>query len=58
MDINLDNQFAETQDITVKSSKGFFRYKKKFKKEVEANGRKQGRFHIKDKDLAAGERRD
>jgi len=55
---NLDSFFAETQDIIVKSFNNMFRYRKKFKQGVEAKGRKQGRFHIKDKDLPAGVRRD
>lgn len=55
---NLDSFFAETQDIVVKSSRNMYRYRKRFKKQVEANGRKQARFHIKDKDLVSGERRD
>lgn len=55
---NLDSFFAETQNIIVKSFNNMFRYKKKFKQETEAKGRKQGRFHIKDKDLPAGVRRD
>lgn len=58
MSKNLDNEFAETQDITVYAKHGFYRYRKRFKRQVEANGRKQGRFHIKDKDLSTGERRD
>ncbi len=55
---NLDSFFAETQDIEVKSFKNMFRYRKKYKGEVEANGRKQGRFHQKDKDRGVGTRRD
>ncbi len=55
---NLDSFFAETQDIEVKSSRNMFRYRKRFHKGVEANGRKQGRFHQKDKDRSAGVRRD
>lgn len=56
--INLDNQFAETQNIEVKSSRNMFRYRKKFKKGQVANGRKQSRFHDKTKNLTAGVRRD
>ncbi len=55
---NLDSFFAETQDIEVKSSRDMFRYRKKFKAGVEANGRKQARFHQKDKNRSAGVRRD
>ena len=55
---NLDRTFAETQDIVVKARHGFYRYRKKFKQQTEAKGRKQGRFHIKDKNLSTGERRD
>ncbi len=55
---NLDSLFAETQDIEVKSSRDMFRYLKKFKGQVEANGRKQARFHQKDKDRGTGTRRD
>ena len=55
---NLDSFFAETQNIEVKSFKNMFRYRKRFKGGVEANGRKQGRFHQKDKDRGVGTRRD
>ena len=55
---NLDSFFAEPQDSEVKACKNMFRYRKKYKGEVEANGRKQGRFHQKDKDRGAGTRRD
>lgn len=55
---NLDSFFAETQNILVKSFKNFYRYRKRYKGQVEANGRKQARFHIKDKNLAVGCRRD
>lgn len=55
---NLDNLFDEEQDKIVKSSSNMFRYKKKYKKGNILNGRKQARFHIKDKDLPDGVRRD
>lgn len=55
---NLDSFFAETQDLEVKSFRDMFRYRKRYKKQVEANGRKQARFHQKDKDRSAGVRRD
>ena len=55
---NLDSFFAETQDILVKSFRNMYRYRKRFHKGDTAKGRKQARFHIKDKDLAAGCRRD
>jgi len=49
---NLDESFDETEDTIVKSSTDNFRYMKKFKDGV-STGRKQARFHIKDKDLRA-----
>lgn len=55
---NLDSFFAETQNIVVKSFRDMYRYRKRFKQQNPVNGRKQARFHIKDKDLAAGVRRD
>lgn len=55
---NLDSFFAETQNIVVKSSRDMYRYRKRYKKGLVPSGRKQARFHIKDKDLAAGVRRD
>jgi hypothetical protein len=55
---NLDRTFAETQNIEVYARHEMFRYRKKYKKELTANGRKQGRFHQKDKDRTAGIRRD
>jgi len=55
---NLDRTFDETQDEAVYARHGFFRYFKKFKKGLVANGRKQARFHSKTKDLPAGVRRD
>lgn len=55
---NLDSFFAETQDIEVKSSRNMFRYRKKFKQQNTAKGRKQGRFHDKTKNLTTGVRRD
>lgn len=55
---NLDSFFAETQDIEVKSFRDMFRYRKKFHKGDTAKGRKQARFHQKDKDRSAGVRRD
>ncbi|MEE9438975.1 MAG: hypothetical protein V3V14_08255 [Saprospiraceae bacterium] len=48
----LDQEFDETEDKIVESSTGHFRYMKKFKDGV-SDGRKQARFHIKDKDLRA-----
>lgn len=55
---NLDRTFAETQNIEVYADKKMFRYRKRYKKQTEGNGRKQGRFHQKDKDRTAGIRRD
>ena len=55
---NLDSFFAETQDIEVKSFRNMFRYRKKFKQEDETKGRKNARFHQKDKDRGVGTRRD
>jgi len=55
---NLDSQFPETQDVVVKSAYDMYRYKKKYKQGQVAKGRKQARFHIKDKDLPANVRRD
>lgn len=57
-DKNLDSQFAETQNITVRSRQKFYRYRKRFKQQDTTKGRKQARFHTKDKDLTAGTRRD
>lgn len=56
--ISLDSQFDEEQDKVVKSSRDMYRYKKKYKQGDTEKGRKQSRFHIKDKDLSAGTRRD
>jgi len=55
---NLDSLFDEEQDIVVKSSRDMYRYRKRYKQEDTDKGRKQSRFHIKDKDLATGVRRD
>lgn len=46
----IDQAVAETEDTIVKSSTNNFRYMKKFKDGV-STGRKQARFHIKDKEL-------
>lgn len=46
----IDQAVAETEDTIVKSSTDNFRYMKKFKDGV-STGRKQARFHIKDKEL-------
>ena len=46
----IDQAVAETEDTIVKSSTDNFRYMKKFKDGVSV-GRKQSRFHIKDKEL-------
>ena len=53
MSKNVDGQFDETQDEIVKSSKGFYRYRKRFKQQDTAKGRKQGRFWMRDKTLRA-----
>lgn len=55
---NLDGRFAETQDIEVYARHGMFHYRKKYKGGIVANGRKQARFHQKDKDRTTGVRRD
>ena len=55
---NLDNAFAETQNIEVYARHKMFRYRKRYKQETVSNGRKQARFHQKDKDRTAGVRRD
>ena len=53
----LDKSFVNTEGTEVKSTDGFIRYKKQFKDGL-SSGRKQGRFHSKTKNLAAGTRRD
>lgn len=55
---NLDKRFAETQDIEVYARHGMFHYRKKYKQGNTAKGRKQSRFHQKDKDRTSGVRRD
>lgn len=55
---NLDGRFAETHDIEVYARHKMFHYRKRFHKGLTANGRKQARFHQKDKDRTAGIRRD
>jgi hypothetical protein len=57
-EISLDSQYDEEQDVTVKSSRDMYRYRKRYKQEDTDKGRKQARFHIKDKDLSSGDRRD
>lgn len=55
---NLDSLFAETQNIEVYAKHKMFRYRKRYKQETEAKGRKNARFHQKDKDRGVGTRRD
>jgi len=55
---SIDRQVPEIQNQLVKSSRNIYRYRKRFQKQSSVNMRKQARFHIKDKNLAAGCRRD
>lgn len=50
---NIDDNFPETQDTIVKSSRSLYRYRKRFKKGDESKGRKQSRFWMRDKTLRA-----
>ena len=46
----LDKSFANVEGTKVTSRRGFFRYKKRYRKGSEENKRKQGQFH----DLSEG----